>query len=85
MFENGCYFEKKKILLLPHCELWSKLFGFGNRNTNIVKWVLDFKLLFEINTMFKGGRGERIREWIWKNKTKKRKKERKGTENTLYV
>ena len=50
---------KKKILLLPHCELWSKLFGFGHRNTNIVKWVLKFQLLFEINTMFKGEKGNK--------------------------
>ena len=71
---------KKKILLLPHCELWSKLCGFGQRNTNIVKWVLDFQLLFEINTIFKGGGGggKELGNGFGKIKRKKERKKEKG-------
>ena len=40
-----------------------------------MKWVLNFQLLYEINTMFKGKK-KRIREWVWKNKTKKERQEK---------
>ena len=72
------------IIYLIHCELGSKLCGLSHHNTNIVKWVLNFQLLSKINTMFKGKKRKRIREWVWKNKTKKIKQE-KGQKILFYV